>query len=116
MLIHVRQGLTWKFHVKPCLNWLNMETGSFLERFWEIFKRLGGQLSFPENHLKRPDSHLLALVSYLQRLDSQFQPSAAIVLRQLIAVFKRCFLLPVERGQGRAAGAAEDHMTCLEVL
>ena len=41
------------------------------------FNRLGGQLSFPENHLKRPDSHLLALVSYFQRLDSQFQRSAA---------------------------------------
>ena len=52
-------------------------SGSFLERFYELFKRLGGQLSFPENHLKRPDSHLLALVSYLQRLDSQFQPLAA---------------------------------------
>ena len=96
-----------------------------LGAFWIVsgailraFKRLGGQVSFPESHLKRPDSHLLALVSYLQRLDSQFQLSAATkpVLRQLIAVCKQCYLLPVERGQGRAAGAAEDHMTCLEVL
>ena len=31
------------------------------------------------------------------------------MLRQLIEVCKQCYLLPVERGQGRAAGAAEDH-------